>query len=677
VAGQPYASRVLVSVAIAHPLPLGDRAAIIYQDAHSFFAGAPDAAEAGPVPKSPQSLEEAVWNCVLSNAPDVNSVERAIRHVYSDLYRCLYRSCRTQPAETFRFYLRRLRGQPDRAQGEKSAWRKWHSEPWRKNLRRDLIWLFCGHDAPDTAEPAVYLDPFDYACWALRTRAIPATLVGRSHGDLHGRNVIVGVQRGEAEYPAVYDYGDMRDENVLVWDFVKLEMELKVRLVSRLYENADIRDALLPKPGSTKDESVSRRRHSSFQLAVESGPNEERALRCHQAAFAFAFETLLDQLTDCIQTVADTSALHPPGVYPPGNRRITGSEPLDRALSVLLRIRQEAALCLGDWQIGRTDRNLWRPEYYFALVVYGLNVAKFKTYETPEYLTNFALVSAGVAAAELVATRHEPRAIGAISAVPSSPYASYRTPLYYGRRLWNTGRSADMAEFLAKPSRRFEHAVPLMLEYGLALTDTGQHEETCRLLAGLSDLCLVFRDFETLCRIGAACKRSGDSALADRPVPFSELSTHRAWDMYGMSYERYREAFEIAEASEKYYPGVNAATLAWFRGERQRAAEIAAAVLDSTRQFDFGKLSEVNRFWVQASRGEAALVLRKPEQAAQHYRDALALRLANNLKAAHVAFAQVCRLYWALGPEIVEPTAAVFFAANLDLPRGPLDNCGR
>lgn len=54
------------------------------------------------------------------------------------------------------------------------------------------------------------------------------------HGDLHARNVLVGVRRGEAEYPVVFDYGEMGRHNVLAWDFAKLEAELTRKLLPRV-----------------------------------------------------------------------------------------------------------------------------------------------------------------------------------------------------------------------------------------------------------------------------------------------------------------------------------------------------------------------------------------------------------------------------------------------------------
>src|SRR5205823_1120643 len=58
---------------------------------------------------------------------------------------------------------------------------------------------------------------------------IPRMLRGCAHGDLHGRNILVGIVRDQALWPVVFDYEDMGPCNLLGWDFVKLETEPKVR----------------------------------------------------------------------------------------------------------------------------------------------------------------------------------------------------------------------------------------------------------------------------------------------------------------------------------------------------------------------------------------------------------------------------------------------------------------
>ncbi len=134
------------------------------------------------------------------------------------------------------FYREELSG---RKRGERvNALDIWRTDADRLALRRDALWLFCGRDRPDAdhrSAPARYLDPVELVAWALDAGRLPETRVGRAHGDLHGRNILLGVRRSAAQYPAVFDYGGMGESNVLAWDFAKLETELKVRLLQRLY----------------------------------------------------------------------------------------------------------------------------------------------------------------------------------------------------------------------------------------------------------------------------------------------------------------------------------------------------------------------------------------------------------------------------------------------------------
>ena len=58
-------------------------------------------------------------------------------------------------------------------------------------------------------------------------------LRGCAHGDLHGRNILVGIVRDQAMWPTVFDYEDMGPCNLIGWDFVKLETELKIPGLSR------------------------------------------------------------------------------------------------------------------------------------------------------------------------------------------------------------------------------------------------------------------------------------------------------------------------------------------------------------------------------------------------------------------------------------------------------------
>src|SRR5262249_55534321 len=159
--------------------------------------------------------------------------------------------------------------------------------------------------------------------------------------------------RGEAEYPAVFDYGEMRPDNVIAWDFAKLETEVKVRLLPMLYGDDEVREWLLKgssrkrKPRLTADNDIS-----------------DEARRADRLEFAFFFEKLLAEWSERILGLEDAERL-----AKPRDREVTKVRKLDRLLGILLRIRQEAALALG---FKRRRQYAWREEYYFALAVYGL-----------------------------------------------------------------------------------------------------------------------------------------------------------------------------------------------------------------------------------------------------------------------------------------------------------------
>lgn len=642
------ASRIFVSLD-KRDLP-GDRLAIIYEDAYKLFGSAEET-------QGPQTLETVAFWAIHDGKPDPRSVERVIRQIYTDLYRWFYRSPSPDAATALAFYRRRLRrGLP-----------KWDTERWRLDLRRDLIWLLCGRDVPDAFRDVNYLDPCEYIAWALHHRRFPQTLVGRAHGDLHGRNILVGVQRGEAEYPAVFDYGEMRATNVLVWDFVKLESELKVRFLLKLFEDPEARDTLF------RLSSADGRWPGMPAAAPQpSATLAARSLRAEQLTFSFRFESVLASLTDRIYRLAE-----PEMNDPPGGRNITGNPRVDRALGILMRIRQEAAMFLGGGQSQRGPRGLWQDEYYFGLAVYGVASAKFDYKHTE---SAFALVSAGVAVAHLESAR---RAVSdlmrptrpALPAKPARtrfPYPSYRVPLAHAHRAWKGRRSAHSLEqalaLMETTSRLFEHAVPLHLEHVLLLAEAGRYREALRMLGPLEDICMVFRDEETLCRVGRMCKELADRALEEDPRPFRELAMHTAQQWYLAGLKRYREAFTIRG---HYYPGINAATLARLVGNAEESQALAQQVVDHCRGLDLSSMHVEDCFWVLATQAEANLLLGRQEDAAKVYHQALSMLSPSHRGMAQSAYNQVCRLRWALGAA-VDPCVAMFRATSFKLAPGPL-----
>lgn len=648
-----FASRIFVSVAKKELSKR--RVAIIYQNAYTLFGTDPSV-------QSPQDLETVVSWAINDDKPDPVSVERVIRQIYDDLGQWFYRGSMPDADRVLLFYKRQLR----------RAVTSWSSEPWRVELRRDMIWLLCGQNPPDRVENLTYIDPYDYVLWALERKHFPQTLVGRSHGDLHGRNILVGVQRGEAEFPAVFDYGKMSNTNVLVWDFVKLETELKVRLLLPLYNDNNVCQVLLSRFRKRRHENVLPTREEPSAHAGQSTVPVERM------AFAFEFESLLAELTDEIGKLVNVDVSGPPG-----GRNITGNEKIDRALAIFMRIRQEAALLLGARQPHRGQRRLWKDEYYFALAVYGLCTAKF---DYQMFETEFALMSAGVAAARVNIARVEIQKQLATKPLHlphhlRHPYPTYLVPLAHGHRLWKGPKTrADInlaLKLLGHAVKCFAHAVPLLQEYALVLAEVDKHDEALDLLRPFQNMCKGFRDEETLSRIGRLCKNLGDKALENDLVPITELSGHPAVQWYHTAYERYSEAFQIRKG---YYPGVNAATLALLLRLEDDVRNLAGEVLDVCGATSLGTLSLEDRAWILMTEGEASLLLRRGKKAASFYGQVLRTLHPEQTALAQSAYNQVCRLWWVLSGlgenKTVKPVIKVFQRCPFKLKHGPLGNCG-
>ena len=177
------------------------RVAVLYRDAYNLFG--PDRSKS-----QPKMLERVVEMAVSGCSPDPLSVERVIAQIYTDLGRWFFPGAVEDAKKALKFYRDELHWDDTK---ETPVLTRWREDPDCQNLRRDSVWVICGGDKPDAdphSEPACYLDPVDFVAWVLAIddgSRLPRTLVGRAHGDLHGRNVLVGIRRQEAEYPAVFD----------------------------------------------------------------------------------------------------------------------------------------------------------------------------------------------------------------------------------------------------------------------------------------------------------------------------------------------------------------------------------------------------------------------------------------------------------------------------------------
>jgi hypothetical protein len=650
------ASRIFAPVQLVEPLG-NDRVAVLYRDAYTLFGLDQDQSR-------PQTLEEVAGWAVQDDRPDPLSVERSIAHIYTDLARWFYPGARPDREATWAFYRQKLRFAGD---GSSGVLQQWREDAVRRGLRRDAVWLICGRDKPDAdplTEPARYLDPVDFVDWMLtaseETR-LPETLVGRSHGDLHGRNILLGVRRGETEYPAVFDYEDMSDANVLVWDFAKLEMELKIRLLPYLYDQDAAVRAVLEAGSDLPAVEAAR---TSGRFATFAG---ERGRRI--AAF-LTFEELLHDRTARIHSRVQAETIQ---AFP--EELSTGAGKIDRLLGILLRIRREAALWLGYERRGRIHR--WMDEYYFSIAVYGV-LNTLWDYEPLQI--ECGLVAAGVSAARMPATpttlaRRTVDARRAVEQVfepgpqedfQDTSYMSYRVPLAVAHHFWKFKRYQEARKFLEHLMRvpanqdeeglacveveacgpqpptvavAYQHAVPLIAEYALLETECNNMAGAEPLLESLRPQAAEFGDYETLGRIGRLFKSSGDRHWDKSETAFRDLEGTPAWQMYQKAMRVYEEAFG---ATGDYYTGINAATLAALTGDIKKARNYASQVADICARLP--DVARGDRFWIFATEGEAAVLCGRWSAAVNFYTSAVAELTPGQGGMADSAYKQLRRL---------------------------------
>jgi tetratricopeptide (TPR) repeat protein len=299
----------------------GQLIAICYQDAETHIGI-----------ESTMWLERAVQYSIRFNAPKVTSVCHTIQSIYLQAGR-LYETGRLIKAE-----VGPIETLPKTKGGFyplSASWDKWQ-EPKGLKIRRSLNGLF-----PVTSES--FLDPVDYL-HALdqlnRSIAIaPPLYRGLAHGDLHGRNSIVGIDsHEEANFPTLFDYESIHRDNLIGWDFVELEIELKIRCYDFVF--------------------------GTNLLAVHN------------------FEKRLAEAAQELQ-------VNQSGDY-------AKSTPEERLFAVIMTIRRQALIVLSRPLAGKAD---WLKEYFFLLSVYSVGSIRFGNQKEIE--DHYGYISAGVAAAAL------------------------------------------------------------------------------------------------------------------------------------------------------------------------------------------------------------------------------------------------------------------------------------
>lgn len=363
---------------------------IVYGDAHQLVG-------VGHV----ATLEEAVLRSVRFGVPSVQSVGLVLIELLERLGHMMYgRSFVDDPAQRkdYRFYV----GHMD------ESLTLWEQDPRLAMVRRAASMAESG--------PELFIDPVDYfsrylkahvewarpsaaevggytrpcpgtLCWSRDlagsnasevdepgpAQLIPRMLRGASHGDLHGRNVLVGIVRERVLWPALFDYEDMSFCNLIAWDFAKLETELKTRAYVEIFAGAR-------EPTAAEHDAILE------NAAVEKYENQAFLTAVQQS------ELRLNELTEMCYRL---------GHWPPVTRK---ADALQRLHSIVLELRRMAQVHLG---IDRGRPNEWLEEYYFVLACYGVSTSRFSNLTLRQWLA--AYLSAGVASARLSWPRRQYR----------------------------------------------------------------------------------------------------------------------------------------------------------------------------------------------------------------------------------------------------------------------------
>ena len=194
---------------------------IVYEDAHHVIG-------TGQV----VSLEDAVLDACIWGTPRTESIEILLKCLFERLGADFYSRSReiTEPRRNL-----------DAIRQWKPGFEKW-VDAWkdsiqlgpeppldRLRIRREVL----GYLA---TRRHCFIDPADYLKSVIACPEFcPLLLWGCSHGDLHGRNVLVSILDDDVSLPALFDYEEMGLSNPVGWDFVKLETELKVRILPLIY----------------------------------------------------------------------------------------------------------------------------------------------------------------------------------------------------------------------------------------------------------------------------------------------------------------------------------------------------------------------------------------------------------------------------------------------------------
>ena len=568
-----------VFMTLTDPEPDGSRELLEY-----------DAASRAMSTSEVASLENVVIRTCRWGSPTADSVAQRIRYVLDYMCRKLYSHAQPKtPQQVAEYYKDKLR----------EAIKIWWG-PERVRRVRPLLLRLGG-------KPAKFQDPVDWLNWVLSPHGelcVPDCNFGPCHGDLHGRNVLIGLSNGVAVDEAVYDFEEMTLDGPIAWEFAKLEMELRVRALPFAIQ------AL----GKGNDD---------FRHALE-------------------FEQLL---------YARTKRLCGPSLRPEEAHPVEFEKeypaPWRRLFEILLAIRRCAKVCLS----GRERSECWKEEYLFTLAAYAVNTAKYKPYE--KIHETLAYIAGGVAAAHFASkNRYCPRICPekiciedavwdettnvVVGQEPFGPdgqtlFPNYVVALAAPKReaqARDPDRVQTGVENMGTLCQLYPHVVAIEQELALAkierstLLENAEEVEKLRSEAAeiLNDLRneLPTADEETLGKLGRCHKECAWAINRFGEQPSEAETVH-----YRRALECYQEAYKL---HKHYYPGINMATLHFLLDDEEEARSVAHEVLGACSRATAEELQDVNeRNWVEATQAEAYLLLGQCDRAVEYYRRAMSL----------------------------------------------------
>jgi tetratricopeptide (TPR) repeat protein len=593
-------------LAVPDPQVEGRLCAIVYQDAEAHIGS-----------ESTLWLETAVQNCVRFNRPTLPSILRVLHDVYTQTRR-LYESASLKLAKNVGIETMPSRERPNHRHLLFNSLNSWN-KPAEMSIRRRV-------NAAFSIGFSQFLDPVDYFHFLdgeqKKANVLPDQFRGLSHGDLHGRNLLVGMDdREEAGFPSLFDYEHINEDNLVGWDFVEMETELKIRCYDRVFADCE---------GTKLTQSI-----QEFEW----------------------------RLADATKHAHDTR-------HWPIDRE--AASPEDRLFAILLAIRQEAFDTLSRPRAGSIQ---WLHEYFFLLGAYALNTVRYDNQTPLQRMA--AYISAGVAAAfweKLRGLRPAPPADPEI--LKDWPCSGYRIPLEMAYA-WNRGTEDERRRaepLLDSLIDRFPSALHVWYERAFNHARQKRFTEAIKMLQRIHETFDDAMDEDTYGLWGRCHKETGDWYLESgfKYVQGSERQRsafEEAEEAYGLAIERYQQAFRVMAG---FFPGINLATLLFLRAGLNarlgRLAEVEALrkeshdLAEKLYQMKLQRKLPDDDIWTRATQAEAALLCGNFIYAAERYHAALARdnRREHHLESMGSQIRRLIEAYRLLGEKVPrEPFAIV------------------